>query len=596
MRKIDKLILGSFIGPFVLTFFVVVFILLTQFMLKYFDEIVGKDLDTIVIAELIFYFSIFMTPNAFPLAVLLSSLMTFGNLGEHFEMTAIKSAGISLTRTLVPIFIFSTGLTWAAFYSNNYVVPKANLKAFSLLYDVKQKKPSMEIREGTFYNGIDGYSIKVNKKLPDDMTLKEIIIYNHTQGNGNKEVILADSGIMYNIMNGRYLMLELFKGHSYSEQRDERRRAGGTEKPEPYVRNEFDKSKIAFSLASFDLKRTREDLFANNRLMKNSDQLSVDIDSMGRQYVELVEEIQDNSFQFFDYHLSDLVVFYKNRAAERQERKRLESIARGEQVNRETAFQESGVTAEQVPMRSDTVQVTDPSQLPSPARLLRRAYSKMAANSTENQDLKPDPGTTDTMNSGNNSSDSSDVSGVIPQSVPDISDLSIVYAKIDSAFGISTINRTALDRSLALSRRVKNHLMVQIDRLEKLKVENTRYRHERAKKLSNAVTILVMFLIGAPLGTIIKRGGLGIPVILSVFFFILFYVISMICDKWARRELMDPVIAAWSANIVLLPVGLFFLRQARNDSPLLDMDYYSVKWKKLKNRWRHFLLKFKSNT
>ena len=138
--------------------------------------------------------------------------------------------------------------------------------------------------------------------------------------------------------------------------------------------------------------------------------------------------------------------------------------------------------------------------------------------------------------------------------------------------------------------------MVQIDRLEKLKVENTRYRHERAKKFSNAVTILVMFLIGAPLGTIIKRGGLGVPVILSVFFFILFYVISMICDKWARRDLMDPVIAAWSANIVLLPVGLFFLRQARNDSPLLDMDYYSVKWNRLKHRWQHYLLKFKSNS
>jgi lipopolysaccharide export system permease protein len=112
MRKIDKLIIGSFIGPFILTFFVVVFILLTQFMLKYFDEIVGKDLDASVIAELIFYFSVFMTPNAFPLAVLLSSLMTFGNLGEHFEMTAIKSAGISMTRTLVPLFVFSAGLTW----------------------------------------------------------------------------------------------------------------------------------------------------------------------------------------------------------------------------------------------------------------------------------------------------------------------------------------------------------------------------------------------------------------------------------------------------------------------------------------------------
>src|SRR5210317_1707828 len=135
MKKIDKLIIGSFLGPFFLTFFVVIFILLSQFMLKYLDEIVGKDLDGSVIAQLIFYFSVFMTPNAFPLAVLLSSLMTFGNLGEHFELTALKGSGISLIRVMVPIFIFTIGLTGAAYYSNNYIVPKANLKAFSLLYD-----------------------------------------------------------------------------------------------------------------------------------------------------------------------------------------------------------------------------------------------------------------------------------------------------------------------------------------------------------------------------------------------------------------------------------------------------------------------------
>ncbi|MEO1052071.1 MAG: LptF/LptG family permease, partial [Bacteroidota bacterium] len=140
MKRIDKLIITSFIGPFILTFLVVVFILLTQHMLKYFDDIVGKDLGWDVLGRLLFYFSIFMTPIAMPLAILLSSLMTFGNLGEHFELTAIKSAGISLLRALLPIFVFVLFLTVAAFYSNNYFVPKAALEAYSLLYDIKQKK------------------------------------------------------------------------------------------------------------------------------------------------------------------------------------------------------------------------------------------------------------------------------------------------------------------------------------------------------------------------------------------------------------------------------------------------------------------------
>jgi len=171
MKKIDKLILNSMIGPFILTFLVVVFILLMQNMLKYFDDIVGKDLGWDVLGQLLFYMGVFMTPVALPLAVLLSSLITFGNLGEHFELTAIKGAGISLLRALQPIFFFVLVLTVIAFYANNYLVPKAALEAYSLLYDIKQKKPALDLREGAFYMGIPDISIKVNKKLPDAKTI-----------------------------------------------------------------------------------------------------------------------------------------------------------------------------------------------------------------------------------------------------------------------------------------------------------------------------------------------------------------------------------------------------------------------------------------
>ena len=186
MKKLDKLILSSFIGPFFITFFVVVFILLTQFMLRYFDEIIGKDLGVAVISQLIFYFSINMTTNALPLAVLLSSLMTFGNLGEHFELTAIKGAGISLLRTMRPLFVVACILVVIGFFNNNYIVPQANLEAFSLLYDIKQKKPALDIKQGVFYHGIPGYSIKINHKFPDDETLKDIIIYEHVGQRGNQ--------------------------------------------------------------------------------------------------------------------------------------------------------------------------------------------------------------------------------------------------------------------------------------------------------------------------------------------------------------------------------------------------------------------------
>ena len=217
MKKIDKLVLGSFLGPFILTFLVVVFILLMQHMLKYFDDIIGKDLGWGVLGTLLFYFAVCMTPVALPLAVLLSSLITFGNLGEHFELTAIKSLGISLVRALAPIFVAVVVLTGVAFLANNYLVPRAALEAYSLLYDIKQKKPSLDLKQGAFYGAIPDVNIKVSRKYADGKTIEGVVIYDHRGKSGNKEVIIADSGRMYTILNDNYLKLELYRGYNYSQ-------------------------------------------------------------------------------------------------------------------------------------------------------------------------------------------------------------------------------------------------------------------------------------------------------------------------------------------------------------------------------------------
>ena len=164
LKKLDKLILKAFAGPFLLTFAVVQFILLTHTLLKYLDDIIGKDLGTGVLLQLLFYFSVLIVPISLPLAVLLSSLMTYGNLGEHHELTAIKASGIALTRILRPVLLLTAALAVGAFWFNETIVPKANLKAYSLLWDVRQQKLALDIREGVFYNGIPGYTIKVDKK------------------------------------------------------------------------------------------------------------------------------------------------------------------------------------------------------------------------------------------------------------------------------------------------------------------------------------------------------------------------------------------------------------------------------------------------
>jgi len=304
MKKLDILILKSFIGPFILTTLVSTFILLTQYMLKYFDDFVGKDLGPEVFAELIMYFSVNMMPVAIPLGVLLSSLMTFGNLGEHFELTAIKSAGISLIRALTPIGVFVSFLTVGTFFFNNHVVPAANLKAYSLLYDIKNKKPALDIRAGQFYNGIDGYSIKAKEKFPDNRTLKDVIIYDHTQPtkSGNKRVIIADSAIMYTVYNDRYLKFELFVGNLYDESPKGPRRKRLNSR---YYRNSFDKMELMFSLASFDLKNTKEELFQNNRQMKNISELTNDIDSLKSRVKESINNLAYGALVYYQFHYRD---------------------------------------------------------------------------------------------------------------------------------------------------------------------------------------------------------------------------------------------------------------------------------------------------
>lgn len=606
MKKIDKLVLGSFLGPFFLTFFVVIFILLSQFMLKYLDEIVGKDLDTIVILELIFYFSIFMTPNAFPLAVLLSSLMTFGNLGQHFELTALKGAGISLIRVLLPIFVFTVLLSGVAYYSNNFIVPKANLKAFSLLYDVKQMKPSMELKEGTFYNGIEGYSIKVGKKMQDGKTLQDIVIYDHTDGQGNRHVTMADSGQMYNILNDRYLVLEMFRGKTYMEDKSRKRSYVSQQNPDPFIRNEFESQKVVFSLASFDLKRTKEELFASNRLMKNSFQLKYDVDSMKTEYHDKTEEVKEHSFRFFDYHLQDIVGVYKQRALDREAKKREEELKKELSENPSNSANESeleyiaksqlttgqdSTTASEVKgqtFSSDKISTFSANKRDS---IISIVQGKKSTLPVQSQPTKIPQITKPQSKKLNGQSNIAEKTDTLTKKKTYEENIQI----LDSLLATDKSKKAAINKSLTNVRFVKNNMTMRSGQLEKLKTELNKFQLERFKKLSYAVTILIMFFIGAPLGSIIKKGGLGIPVLISISFFILFYVISMICEKYTRTDFMDPFVAAWMANFILFPVGMFFMKQAKNDARLFEMDFYSVAFLKFKTSFFEVKSKFKKN-
>ena len=536
MRRLDKLILKSFIGPFFLTTIVATFILLIQYMLKYFDDFVGKNLGFKVFGELLFYFSINILPNALPLGVLISSLMTFGNLGENFELSAIKSAGISLTRALKPIFFFILVLTISSFFFNNYVVPAANLKAYSLIYDIKHKKPALDIKKGVFYNGIPNYSIKANEKFSDNVTLKDVMIYDHTRKNGNNFVILADSSRMFSMYNDKFLKLELFDGQYFNQQ------ATKNNSVDQFQRTSFDQMYMMFSLSSFDLKRTREELFQNNRQMKNINELTSDIDSLWIEQELTITSLNKLSKQYL-YHRLDRSSFQKTRQVKSDASKSKSSLR---DKNEKKQIKSGKVKA-----------------------------SMFNINFVFSDDLSFNK---DSIRSGSSWRRNRKVSGSIGQ-LPEKSNgilAQMDLKDLDSLFATTRKRHLVIGWALRKSRNYKVNISSSKSQLIRLRYESERYKIAKFKKFSQAFACMVMFLIGAPLGAIIKKGGLGFPVIISIFFYIFYYVTSILSEKWAVAGYVNGAYSIWMADLILLPIGLFFLKQARVDARLFDTDYYLV--------------------
>jgi len=464
LKRVYILILKSFLWPFISTFAVAVFILLMIPLIKYADDIFGKGLDYWVMARLIFYFCIQTTAGAIPLAILLANLMTFGNLGEKNELTALKSVGVSFQKLLIPVFIISIFLTWVTFQVNNKIIPYCNLKLYSLLYDVKQMKPAMEIKSGVFYNAIDGYSIRVIKKKPSDDKIKQIMIYNHSDFRGNNDVILADSGVMYKLPEYQYLKVVLFNGVVYSELPKKGGRSS-MEKPNEFVRTWFEKCELMFDLSSFNLQRTKEELFAGNKSMLNVAQLS---DTLGKMSANLLN--QRNNYP------GQIKVYY---------------------------------------------------------RFL--------------------PGDTSTH---------------LPKT-----DSNFSYK--GSLFGLFSPDeqRQIIKNALAQVRSAQSFTSVYGKIISQQEKDFRKIGIEYHFKYTMSVACILMFLIGAPLGAIVKKGGFGVPVIISMFFYILYYVLSIMGKKWAQEAIYTVPSGMWFGSILLLPIGLYFLYVAMNDRPLVNWTF-----------------------
>ncbi|WP_321287750.1 LptF/LptG family permease [uncultured Sunxiuqinia sp.] len=488
MKRLHIFVLKTFLGPFLMTFFICVFVLLMQFLWKYIDDMVGKGLEWNIVSELLLYASFALVPMAFPLAMLLASIMTFGSLGENYELVAIKASGISLFRIMKPLIGVAIALTLFAFYFSNNILPKTNLKFGALLTSVKRQKPEMVISEGAFTNEIDGYSIKVDRKGKNNNMLYGLMIYDHKENKGNVKVTVADSGFMKISEDKKYMTMTMFNGQSATDEAPNRR---GKNRTFPFRRERFGKEVLTIPLEGFDFERTDESRVRSHYKMMNLDQLNFIEDSMYQSYKKRVRRFAIS--MRYPAALNDRVL----------------------------AFTET----------QDSIK--------HPHRFVQ---DTIVAFDTIYQALAPQ----------------------------------VQNELITTAIRQARTNHQTINQNL-------NELYNQKKSINKLTME-------KHKKFTWSFACFIFFFIGAPLGAIIRKGGLGMPVVVSILMFITYYMVSITGEKFAREDMWNMTNGMWFSTYMFLPLGIFLTYKSANDSGLLNIEVYQYQLKRL----FRFLFKRKS--
>ena len=481
--------LQTFLPLFIMTFGICLFIVLMQFLWRYIDDMVGKGLGIPVLGEMFFYAALFLLPMALPLAILLASLMTFGNLGERLELLAMKSAGVSLIHIMRPLIITIGIISIGAFFFQNNAMPVVQVKLYSLLYSMRQKSPELDIPEGVFYGEITGYNVYVKEKNNQTGLLKDVMIYDYSKGFNNARVILADSGRLKTSADKLFLVLSLFNGESFENLSEGQTGSNNRKTAVPYRRETFSTKDI---LIDFDANFTRTDeSFMQNQYMgKQLKDLQTSIDSMT---VRLDSIKAINSKNVYD------MSYKKTFSKPKRELSQQAETGTGNTATANDADSLTKISNE--PVKIINFDSLYKAEAPSgQAALLVRAKSNIES------------------------------------------------VKADYYFKAATLGDEAY--------KVRRHLT------------------EWHKKFTLSFACMVFFFIGAPLGAIIRKGGLGMPVVISVILFIFYYIIDNIGFKMARDGIWEAWEGMWLSSAILAPLGIFLTYKAVNDSVILNADTY----------------------
>ncbi len=529
-----------------MTFFIVLFLLLMQFLWRYIDELVGKGLEVSVIGELLLYASAGLVPLALPLAILLSSLMTFGNMGEFYELTAIKASGISLRRIMQPIIILVIFITIGSFLFSNNVLPVTNLKMKSLISDVRRQRPEVSIIEGAFYNGLGDYSIRVSKKDPVSNMLYGLQIYDHSAGKGNIIVTIADSGRMKMTADKRNMIIVLWDGHRYEEVIENKRRR---ERRFPHQTLRFKEQQFIIELSGFELSRSDESIFKNAYQMLNVQQLQRAVDSI---QLDLKSKTRD-------FHVSMI-----NRSL-----LRFKSKSR----NPDDFEQYVGTGSNNLP--PDTKTMEQANTIPNSSSVSPQHESLNAEARKAKARRLALMKRADLERSGRHptvDSEKQRITRPAPPVLKKITNFDTLVASFSAKDKLELIN-SAMDNIAQSHFQIASATSTNDYETRLLR----RHEIELHRKFTLSMACLIFLFIGAPLGAIIRKGGLGLPTVISTLLFILYYIISLTGEKFVRESILSAYQGMWLSSFILVIAGIFLTYQATNDSAILNVDTY-INW------------------
>ena len=473
MKTIDKFTLRSFLGPLLASFFIIMFVLMMNAVWRFIDDLVGKGLGLGTIAELIFYAIANLIPLGLPLVALFAAILTMSNMGESYELLAMKSAGMSLPRIMRPLIVVAALFSIGSFFVANNYVPYANQQMMSILYDIKQQKQEMEFKDGAFFNGIDDMSIRVEHQDPETKCLYKVLIYDNRDKKGAMTVTLADSGYIRLSENKKFLLVTLFNGETYEETRGKEWVTGAMR------HHKFAKQDGCIPTSGFVVEKSDRSMFGGSQT-KNMEELDKDIDSLEH----TVNVVTAKSYE---------------------------------------------------PLLKNYVFTNDPLRIIAPDSSARDGEIRVLA------DLRD---------------------SIKRRSIDDkVRILNDAYRNAMSSSNVVTYDEYPSKEAL-------NQLY--------------RSRIEWHRKLALPVSVMIFFLIGAPLGAIIRRGGLGMSVLISVIFFVIYYVIILMGEKMARDGVMPAYVGMWISTYILFPIAVYLTYKATTDSNLMSGDWYYNQWIRLR--------------